>query len=1056
MSSVEIFETSGFFVLRSPLLPFDDFVRWGNWLTGTWEADVERLRTRLRVVIDQPEIRHALLVASPSLVKSIPYWEQDPDSKRGVQTERSLVRYFARMCGRATPFGPLAGWSTGRIAEETGAGALSLQSRQQYRLKSRLDYGYLHALSVALRAASAINTQLRYWPNSSLARIGAVWHYRETKIAGDRRFDELVTLQTDQYIETVIERARNGATIAELTSALQADGISEADATEYVSSLLAAQVVTSTLEPLVTGYLPLDDLMNQLAALPNSDQLAMELGRARAALAAIDQHGLSQLAEAYEEATRLFEGISLPVRAAPLFQVEMIKPFALGVLPAAVVHELSDAIQFLCTGGIIPAEEPRKIRAFREAFKARYGRAWVPLVEALDEESGIGFGQDSASSSQRRFTAFDSILVQKLVECSSRGETEVVLDAADFASKEVFVSSLPDAFSIRASIVAPSIESVLKGDFRIHLLSAAGPSGVTLLGRFCHADPELEKHVGRHLRQEEAHQPDAVYAEIVYLPNGKVGNIVSRPVLREYEIVYLGRSGTAQDHQIPVDDLLVAVTEDERVLLYSRKLKKMVIPRLTTAHAFSDSGLAPLYQFLCYLQYQPRTNVPLVNWGPLEDLLFLPRIRRGRVILSAARWKILPNEVKRIAIADRSQSFTAVQALRRDRRLPRWVLYSEENRSLPVDLDNPLSVDAFVHVLKRSGTGRVVEMCPGPDELCVVGPEGRFQHELIVPFIRRPCGGQRRAITTNSVVSTAIRTAPPGGSWLYVKLYGAPTALDDLLTTMVLPFARAVVRDGLALKWFFVRYEDPEAHLRIRFHGSPILLRRELFPRLVSVANPQLNAKALWKIQFDTYDREIERYGGPKGVATAESVFYADSEAVVAILGVLKRGTFSGRRLQVAALGVDQLFRDFGFDWGERQVAVTSARDFVAKRLLPDAAFKKRLAEAFRTERGGLEALLLGPAAPAFWEAYELRSRFLAPLIKRLQRLERDGHLTRNVREIVPNYIHMHVNRMMASTAAVLEYTLYDFLLRLYTGWLATGTEVRCPSLRSPTEVKDS
>ena len=63
----------------------------------------------------------------------------------------------------------------------------------------------------------------------------------------------------------------------------------------------------------------------------------------------------------------------------------------------------------------------------------------------------------------------------------------------------------------------------------------------------------LRQHVEGHLRAEEALQPDAVFAEVVHLPeNGRTGNVILRPALRAYEIPYLGQSGVPAERQIPV------------------------------------------------------------------------------------------------------------------------------------------------------------------------------------------------------------------------------------------------------------------------------------------------------------------------------------------------------------------------------------------------------------------------------------------------------------------------------------------------------------------------
>lgn len=75
------------------------------------------------------------------------------------------------------------------------------------------------------------------------------------------------------------------------------------------------------------------------------------------------------------------------------------------------------------------------------------------------------------------------------------------------------------------------------------LESAAGPSGANLLGACCRGDGQLLARLSEHLRAEEAVRPGAVFAELIYLPEAGTGDWMVRPVLRDYEIPILGRSG---------------------------------------------------------------------------------------------------------------------------------------------------------------------------------------------------------------------------------------------------------------------------------------------------------------------------------------------------------------------------------------------------------------------------------------------------------------------------------------------------------------------------------
>src|SRR5262245_29332437 len=113
-SRLQELETSGFFALRTPLLPFDELLAWSEGLEApcpkkdspqleqALAADGVRLRARLREVVTRPEVREALFLASPDLEERLDVWLREPDSEAGEKMERALVRYFVRMAGRPT------------------------------------------------------------------------------------------------------------------------------------------------------------------------------------------------------------------------------------------------------------------------------------------------------------------------------------------------------------------------------------------------------------------------------------------------------------------------------------------------------------------------------------------------------------------------------------------------------------------------------------------------------------------------------------------------------------------------------------------------------------------------------------------------------------------------------------------------------------------------------------------------------------------------------------------------------------------------------------------
>src|SRR5262249_4102268 len=126
------------------------------------------------------------------------------------------------------------------------------------------------------------------------------------------------------------------------------------------------------------------------------------------------------------------------------------------------------------------------------------------------------------------------------------------------------------------------------------------------------------------------------------------------------------------------------------------------------------------------------------NWGTLEAAPFLPRVTHGRLVLSPARWHVGGDTLASLQEArSDGELFRAAQALRQSLDLPRIVRLEDGDNTLLIDLENILSLDALAPILRTRREVRLSEVDPPPDELLAQGPEGRFVHELVVPFVRR-------------------------------------------------------------------------------------------------------------------------------------------------------------------------------------------------------------------------------------------------------------------------------------------------------------------------------
>ncbi len=166
--------------------------------------------------------------------------------------------------------------------------------------------------------------------------------------------------------------------------------------------------------------------------------------------------------------------------------------------------------------------------------------------------------------------------------------------------------------------------------------------------------------------------------------------------------------------------------------------------------------------------------------------------------------------------------------------------------------------------------------------------------------------------------------------WLAGYLYYSEP-WEPFLTETVKPFIKTAMAEEGVNRYFFIRYWERGPHIRLRFKGNAAVLENLLKPRLNDYFNdyfrrepseqePIPNLEKIppefrWfpnnSVQYIEYEPEIERYGGPSGILTAESQFEISSDAVLALIE--EAGDWDYDRALGAAI---QLHLGFAFAMG--------------------------------------------------------------------------------------------------------------------------------------------
>lgn len=999
------YEPTGFFALRTPLLPHEA------------PADEASLVESLRAHLRDPVVREALFVASPSLFAELPGWLEDPLGPRHEKTRRALVRYWVRMTSRCTPFGLFAGCSVGTLGERT---ELRLQPRASYRRAVRLDFGQAMRIVRQAAADNACRARMRFQPSSGHWRVGDRLRYAEVETRDEGQVYRLSEVTDDAAVRLAMQQAQGGATLQSIASALVSAGLAAEprEATDFAEALVAHQLLVPASEPAITGAEPLSELCDEIG--PAAGALRVALDELQHAPLGVEATRYMNVANAV---ATLVDGDAPSV--AKTVQVDMFKPVAHAKLGPEHLHAMHDGIDALRRTS--PVQEPQVLVDLRRRFRERWEDAEVPLAIVCDSDLGVlpepellpaaarGLPIAAPPDASRAWEPRHRVLLARLLEARARGQASIDLDDATLDAMAVpDPAPLPDAFGVPAVLCDPNADGpcvVLSG---VH-----GPSGARMLGRFCHGDDELRAWVERHLRQEEALRPDAVFAEIVHMPQGRLGNIVARPVLREHEIAFQGRGRGAC--VLDLHDLTLRLAGD-RLELRSRRLGCEVIPRLSSAHDFSRRSLGP-YRLLCMLQDQQGGRIRF-DWGPLGDADHLPRVVRGRAVLSLARWRFTAAEIAPLHRATKAEARVAAAArLRAARGLPRHVVLRDGDNALTIDLEHPLVLETFAQLVQSRPHVVLHERFPAPEAWIAEGPEGRYAAEVVVPFVRRKAStAAAPRVRVPAPTSHAPVRYAPGSQWLYAKIYTGPVAADHVLAGALAPVARKAVAEGLTQRWFFIRYGDPGWHVRLRLQGDPRALLGEVLPRLHAACAPLLADEVVERLVLDTYVPEIVRYGGAHGMPLCEDIFFHESDAVVASLD-----TPAHERWWQAVSGVHALLESAEIPVPMRVELLSRWAEGLRRHHTLGDDVHRALARKLRTHRDRLDSIIEATPAP------DARHHAIA----RLARAAADGRLTSSLAAVAGSLAHMCCNRIFQSGALLQELVVYELLARTYRSQVA-------------------
>jgi thiopeptide-type bacteriocin biosynthesis protein len=963
----------------------------------------------LRAVWSDDDVVEALQHASPVLTAQVRgvCASANPSARDVRRTALSVARYLLRSEHRATPFGLFAGVATAQFGPQARAGW-----GVEHVAVGRAGAEWLDVVIEQLESCPDLLERLPVVVNNTVTSRGdrLVVPF-QPDVQDDRTRAVEASLALTDPVRAVLAATRAPIRFGALLDKLRAEfpGAGHVKSRALLGELIRRRVLITSLHAPSTETNVLGYLLDQLDAI-DAATLALVAETVRELRAV--REGLAECATRGGRdsvAARMRELVPGLRRHPVAFDLRLDAQI---VLPEAVAREIERAALILTRVSTRPYGTAAWSK-YHQRFYERYGiGTMVPLAEAV-ADSGTGYpdGYPGAPAVARRprVSARDDTLVRLAQAAVLDGRDEVLLTDELVAALDTGPDEprLPPHLEIGVRVHAASLRELQRGRFRLEVVSVSRGVGVST-GRFLSVlAPGDRQALAAELADLPAADGTTVPAQLSFPPLLPESAHVTRAPQILPTVISL------QEHRAPGDEVLtpggLAVACDGRRMYLAAPERGQRIEAVAMHALNLRTHTPPLARFLTELSRAQCAQVTVFDWGAAAAMPFLPRLRYGRTVLAPARWRLeapeLPSRTR-----SRAEWDAALTDWRAQRRLPRRVFLVEDDRRLFLDLDQAGHRTLLRQHLDRTNLTVLVE---APESDAFGWCDGRI-HEVVVPLkaTRPPAWPPLPAPTPARALSPAQIQTAAASSVLLATLYGDPRRQDALLSSH-LP---ELLEQLGSPPWWFIRFRDPEQHLRLRIALPTPEAFGETARTVSAWADELRGAGLLADLRYPTSYREMGRWGSGAAWDAAEEVFRADSRAVLAQLSQPRR---PHQRALVAAQSV-AIASAF---LGSTQAGMRWLIDHIPLRS-PAPVPRPQFTDAVRLAdpRGNWATLRAAPGGTAIVSAWADRDAALAAYRPHLPGSDTKGIA---VDDVLTSLLHVHFVRHIAVNFPEEEVCLY-------------------------------
>lgn len=267
-----------------------------------------------------------------------------------------------------------------------------------------------------------------------------------------------------------------------------------------------------------------------------------------------------------------------------------------------------------------------------------------------------------------------------------------------------------------------------------------------------------------------------------------------------------------------------------------------------------------------------------------------------------------------------------------------------------------------------------------------------------------------------------------GSEWLYMKIYSGPRTIENILVNKVFPLLMSLLKNGIIDSFFFIRYTDPNYHIRLRLHFDNTNNIGIVLNKFNQILDSYVCDFIISRVIIDVYNREIERYRD-KYIIDVERLFFYDSKFILNY--ILTNSENEDEKWLIPIKYIDLFLDKCGFSLMEKMNFCQRIYEtMLVETGLKNKANNKQLKLKYRNRSNIIKEVIMNKNNETQYVWIKDITNYFDDIDVFIQKINREDSSEKF--DILSSIIHMHINRLFRTRQRINECVIYYLLFKFY------------------------